>query len=295
MARLNYHHLYYFWKVASQGNLTQAARSLCVSQSALSAQIRQLENTMDVRLFERSGRKLVLTQAGARVFAYASDIFKRGEELESILQHGVETELTFLRIGVLNTMSRNFIEAFIAPLLSDPNVRYSLTAKGQANLLEGLVQHQFDLVLTNINVSGSDERLWQSQMLARQPLAVVGPPGLELGDTFPEGFDQYRWILPGGQSEIRQAFEGFCAPHQFEPNVLAEADDMAMLRLLARDSGALTVLPKVVVRDELNQGVLKSYVTLPNVYEHFYAVSIKRQYIPPVMKELLNRDLQIET
>ena len=62
---------------------------------------------------------------------------------------------------------------------------------------------------------------------------------------------------------------------------------MAMLRLLARDSGALTVLPKVVVKDEIQQGVLVEYLTLPNIYENFYAVTVRRQYVPALLGELL--------
>ena len=62
---------------------------------------------------------------------------------------------------------------------------------------------------------------------------------------------------------------------------------MAMLRLLARDTGALTVLPTVVVKDEIEQGALKVQMTLPKVFETFYAVTVKRQFIPPVLTDLL--------
>jgi len=73
---------------------------------------------------------------------------------------------------------------------------------------------------------------------------------------------------------------------------VAEADDMAMLRLLARDSGALAVLPAVVVRDEIRQGTLVEYMKLPNLYEHFYAITIKRQFMPKALHQLLSRPLQ---
>ena len=68
---------------------------------------------------------------------------------------------------------------------------------------------------------------------------------------------------------------------------LAEVDDMAMLRLLARDSGALSVLPKVVVRDEISRGELEEYATLPNIFENFYAITTKKQYQPSALSELL--------
>lgn len=291
MSRLNYHHLYYFWRVATLGNLTEAARQLHVSQSALSAQIRTLESSMDTQLFERRGRRLLLTASGQRVLGYASDIFQRGEELESLLRHGIEPEFQQLRIGVLSTMSRNFIEGFIAPLITQPNVRFSLHARGMANLLNGLANHQFDLVLTNTHeINDGQETPWQSQLLARQPLAIVGPVGQKPKPSFPQGYESKRWVLPTGGTELRTAFDGFCSRWNYEPNVHAEADDMAMLRLLARDTGSLTVLPLVVVKDEIAQKLLQEYMILPNVYESFYAVTVKRQFVSPVVISLLSND-----
>jgi LysR family transcriptional activator of nhaA len=290
MSRLNYHHLHYFWRVATLGNLTEAARQLHVSQSALSAQIRALEESMDTQLFERSGRRLRLTATGQRVLGYANDIFSRGEELESLLRHGIEPEYQQLRIGVLSTMSRNFIEGFIAPLINQPKVRFSLHARGMDNLLNGLATHQFDLILTNSNVAAEgQETLWQSQLLARQPLAVVGPPEQKPAAEFPQGYEGRRWVLPASGTELRSAFDGFCSRWNYEPDVQAEADDMAMLRLLARDTGALTVLPTVVVRDEIAQGTLQEFMTLPNVFESFYAVTVKRQFVSPVLTGLLGQ------
>lgn len=290
VSRLNYHHLYYFWQVARTGNLTRAATALHVSQSALSAQIRQLESTLDCVLFERSGRRLQLSAAGQKAMEYASEIFSRGEELEAILRQGVEPARPHLRIGVLSNMSRNFIESFVAPLLHNRDVRFSLHARGLTDLLQGLSQHQFDLVLSNNSVTrGSQDPLWQSQLLARQPLVIVGPPGAMPASAFPLGYEGCRWVAPGSNSELRSVFEAFCARHGYTPEIIMEADDMAMLRLLARDSGALSVLPEVVVRDEIREGLLCQYMTLPNAWEQFYAITLKGQRLPEAVRLLLGR------
>ncbi|MYL24467.1 LysR family transcriptional regulator [Halomonas alkaliantarctica] len=290
MQRLNYRHLFYFWQVARSGHLTRSAEQLHISQSALSAQIQQLERSMEVQLFERRGRTLQLTATGQRVLGYAEEIFRKGEELESMLRHGIEPEFQQLRIGTLSSMSRNFIDQFIAPLLHDSRVRFSLHAGAMAPLLDGLAQHRFDLILTNTAVSGDDgEQSWQVQLLDRQPLAIVGPPQGRPDGDFPHGYEGWRWVLPGAGSEIRAAFDGFCSLHQYRPDVLAEVDDMAMLRLLARDSGALALLPEVVAHDEIASGILVPYMTLPNVHESFYAVTVRRQFMPDILRRLLAR------
>lgn len=293
MSKLNYHHLYYFWRVAKQGNLTKTAAAIHISQSALSTQIRQLESNLGVELFVREGRQLHLTESGRCALVYAEEIFARGEELESLLSKGIQPELLTVRIGVLTTMSRNFVESFIEPLIRRPNTRYILHARGQVNLLNAVANHEFDLALTNIQVLGTNKELWQCQLLARQPIAIVGPPGLSIGKSFSNHYKEHEWVVPVTDSPVRSAFDSYCAQHQFKPRIVAEADDMAMLRLLARDTGALAVMPDVVVKDELSQGKLVSYLTLPNGYENFYAVTVKRQIQNQLITELINRAVSL--
>ncbi|MEX1198799.1 MAG: LysR family transcriptional regulator [Pseudohongiellaceae bacterium] len=288
MSRLNYRHLFYFWKVATGDSLTAAAESLHISQSALSTQIRQLEDQVGQSLFERSGRRLLLTPTGRQVLQYAQEIFTRGEALEALLRDGVEPEVETLRIGALSTMSRNFLEAFVAPFLTMPGTRISLHANDSEDLLDALGRYRLDVVLTTSAVSQSGDRRWQTQLIARQPVSIIGPAGLDLHDEdFPDGFLQYRWLLPGPDTDIRAAFDAYCGSRHFEPDIQAEANDMAMLRLLARDSGALAVLPRVVVRDELDSGVLEEYRVLPMIDEHFYAVTAKGARLPTALAERL--------
>lgn len=286
MGRLNYHHLYYFWQVAKGGNLTETAQRLHVSQSALSSQIKQLEQSMQVQLFRREGRKLVLTDSGYQTLKYAEDIFSRGAELEQLLQQGMQPQRSPIRIGALATMSRNFVESFIAPLLATPQARYSLLSMNQTALLNALASHQLDLALTNVAVQGNDSQLWQCRLLARQPVAVIGPPGRDPAASL-KAYRQQRWVLPPVQSPIRTAFDALAAQYQLAPDIVAEADDMAMLRLLARDSGALSVMPEVVVKDELKAGRLEKYLTLPQVYENFYIITTQRQLLHPQLNLLL--------
>lgn len=291
MSKLNYHHLYYFWQVARNGNLTRTAEQLHVAQSALSSQIRQLEHSMGCELFHREGRRLLLTESGHQAFRYAEEIFRRGSELESLLSGGQQPEHATIRIGTLATMSRNFIEGFISPLLNRDDCRYSLTSMSQTALLNALTDHQLDLALTNIEVQGSGQQIWQCQLLASQPVAVIGPPGLNLPERLDEHYTGQHWVLPPTPSPLRAAFDALAAQHQLQPEVVAEADDMAMLRLLARDSGALAVIPQVVVKDELASGSLHQYLTLPKVFENFYAVSVQRQLIHPRIHMLLTQYL----
>jgi len=295
MSRLNYHHLYYFWQVAKAGKLTQTAQKLHLSQSALSSQIKQLEERLGLTLFERRGRRLHLTQVGGQVFTYAQDIFKKGEELEQVIQHGFTSPAQLLRIGILATMSRNFVKQFIAPLGKKPNLSYILHSYDQASLLNALANHQLDVALTNIEVRGTHTELWQSQLLDRQPIAVVGPPTLDLPNTLTSAYFEQPWVLPLEQNPIRAAFDRLCAYHQFVPNIIAQSDDMAMLRLLARDNQAMAVLPEVVVQDELSSHRLACYLNLPQCFENFYGITMQRRFPNELVFELIEKCVGVNT
>lgn len=293
MSRLNYHHLYYFWQVAKLGNLTQTAQKLHISQSALSSQIKQLEQSLDVQLFIRKGRTLSLTESGYHALNYAEEIFKNGEELEKLLTSGETLPGATIRIGMLSTISRNFIEQFIQPLIKQNDCRYTLQSMSQAGLLNALSELQIDIALTNIPVRGSNKQRWQSRLLARQAVAIIGQPGLELSGELDDSYRGQRWVLPYGENPLRAAFDAFAAQYELQPEVVAESDDMAMLRLLTRDTGALAVMPDVVVKDELDQGTLKHYLLLPNVYENFYSVTVKRRVVHPKLDMLIQPFLDL--
>ena len=285
---MNYHHLYYFWRVASVGNLTQVARELHISQSALSTQIKMLEQRYQVELFQRVGRNLRLTDAGRQVLSYAQPIFSTGIELEQLLQRGIAPAKHIVSIGVLTHLSRNFVEGFVAPLLQQHHLQLKLSIRGMTNLLNGLVNHEFDFILTNRKIETDQaQHQWQQHLLKRQSVSIIGPTTEQITSPFPTGYQGKQWVLPAQNTEIRARFDAICATYQYKAEVLAEADDMAMLRLLTRDSGALSVLPAVVVKDEIALGLLAEYQSLPDVEEHFYAISMPKKQQSDVVQLLL--------
>jgi len=129
--KLNYHHLYYFWQVAKSGHLTRTAEALHVSQSSLSQQIRQLEERLGQALFIREGRQLHLSEAGRMAFDYAEIIFTQGEELSALFAEGGHAHREVVRVGAVATLSRNFQEGFVRPLLGRDDLDLILQSGGR--------------------------------------------------------------------------------------------------------------------------------------------------------------------
>jgi len=290
MRRLNYHHLHYFWAVAKEGQLTRAAQRLHVSQSALSAQIKQLEGQLGQALFVRHGRVLKLTEAGRLALTYAESIFASGTELMALLREGRREERQVLRIGAVATLSRNFQENFVAPLLGRDDVELVLQSGSLIEMLARLKVHTLDLVLSNRPVQDTAEEPWRCRRIARQPVSLVGAPRPRpRALRFPDALAELPLLLPGRDHGIRAGFDLLCEQLGIRYRVRAEVDDMALLRLLARDSGGIALLPSVVVQDELRTGKLIEYARVPNLHESFYAITVQRHFEPPLVKELLQR------
>jgi len=288
MRDLNYNHLRYFWAVAHEGSLTRAAERMHLSQSALSVQIQKLEHQMGHPLFERVGRKLVLTEAGQIALDYADTVFKAGEELMSTLQGRPLATRQVLRVGALTTLSRNFQLEFLRPLVGRSDVELIVRSGNIRDLLTQLEAHAIDVVLANSAAPRDARSALRNHLLNEQPVSLVGHPRSDgRRFNFPDDLRSEPVILPSLESDIRVAFDRVLDLAGIRPIILAEVDDMAMLRLLAREREGIALVPPIVVRDELETGVLVEYCRIPAVTETFYAIVQKRRFPNRLLSDLL--------
>lgn len=289
LEQFNFHHLLYFWRVAKLGHLTRAAEALNTSQSALSAQIRQLEDRLGEPLFTREGRRLVLTETGHLVLSYAENIFGLGQEMLGRLQ-GRGQGITRIRVGSVATLSRNYQENWIKPLLTDPSVVLTLESGPLDGLLARLTQHQLDVVLANEPVPADPVNPLYCRFLGSQAISLVGPAAQWASSSLrvPDDLHGLDIALPGPRHAVRAQFDAMCASAGVAPRMRAEVDDMAMLRLIARDSGWLTLLPAVVVQDELRSGLLVTVGQLIELQERFYAITTVHRHRMEMLERLLS-------
>jgi LysR family transcriptional activator of nhaA len=288
MSVLNLHHLRLFRAVALEGKLTDAARQLNLSQSALSSQIRTLEATLGHDLFEREGRRLVLTEAGQIALDHAEAIFRAADDLSDTLRETGRRRRT-LRVGALATLSRNFQMAFLAPLVGRADVELQVRSGSQSELLRALEALSLDVVLTNLAPIRDATSQWLLHWLDEQPVSLIGTPA-RLGSgtrTLTALLAEEPLVLPSRDTALRAGFDALASRLAVEPTIAAEADDMAMLRLMAREDLGLAVLPPIVVRDELAQGVLVEAARLQGISENFVAVTVARRFPNPLLSELL--------
>lgn len=288
MGFLNYHHLRYFREIAHAQSLTKAAAKLNLSAPALSIQLRQLEESLGHTLLDRSRAGLTLTESGRLTLDYAETIFRAGEELMDVLEHRPEAGRQILRVGAVATLSRNFQMEFLEPVLHRPELELVLRSSSLRELLVALHSHEVDLVLSNQPARRDTQTARHSHLLSELPVSLVGTPAWKKRRLkFPQDFNDIPVILPSLENDTRATFDRLVASAGVRPLVLAEVDDMAMLRLLAREGEGLALVPPVVVRDEIKDGSLVETHRLKAIRETFYAITPTRRFPNPVVAELI--------
>lgn len=162
-----------FSSAARHLNYTRAAEELFLTQPAVSMQIKQLEESVGLPLFEQQGKKLFLTEAGRELFHYSREVNRQLEEAESVL-----AELRGLKRGRLDLAVVTTANSFATHLLANfsrrfEGVKINLSVTNRASLLRLLEQNEIDLVLMGLPPEGMDVTV---EPFLANPLVVVASP-----------------------------------------------------------------------------------------------------------------------
>jgi LysR family transcriptional activator of nhaA len=159
----------------------------------------------------------------------------------------------------------------------------------QGELLRELEALSLDVVLTNLAPARDASSPWLVHRLAEQPVSLIGTP-FRVGKAprpLAVLLAECPLILPTRDTALRAGFDALADRLEITPMVAAEADDMAMIRLLAREDAGLAVIPPIVVRDELASGALVEAARLDGINESFLAVTLARRFPNPLLAEVL--------
>ncbi len=285
---LNYHHLRHFWVIARRRSLTQAARDLNISPSTLSQQLGSLEAWLEQPLFERRGRQLHLTEGGRIALEHAEIIFRTGSELLDRFRRPHRQEKPTLRLGAVGPLSKNLQYDFIEPLLAGRQARVVVVSGSLDSLVGSLREHALDLVLSNMPLRTDQEAGVFNHLLGEMPVFLAGNVVYERrARRFPEWLRGVPLFLPTRQSHVRADFDLLLSQADLEPDIAAEVDDMALLRLLAISGHGLALVSAIVLERELSSKALRSVYRVPGLTEKFFALTLRRQFANPWIEEVV--------
>ncbi|MCB0367614.1 MAG: LysR family transcriptional regulator [Bdellovibrionaceae bacterium] len=285
---LNYHHLMYFRSIATEGSISRASEKLMVGQPALSAQLKQLEEFFDQKLFERRNRQLILTDAGKATLKYANQIHSLGRELLEVLSSKSHSIRPHITIGSLDSVPKNLVVNIMqsARRFQDCHVT-ALDGTGD-ELYRQLISHSVDVVVSNHLVIPADDKSVFSRSIARFKIGVYGAKKfIHLKKGFPASLKNQPMILPTLHSKLRHDIDHFFTSKKISVQVLSEAQDTTVQKLLACDGAGLIAEPEFAVKSMIDEHKLFKLGYLSGVYEEFFLSSTKRVVENPVVNYLM--------
>ncbi len=284
MRHLNYSHLQYFWAVAREGSIAVASKSLHVTPQTISGQLKLLDAAVGQPLFNRVGRRLVLSDMGRVVFEYADDIFSVGAELASAVRGNQMRGPTTLNLGIVSSMPKLIAERIVAPaMMVEPPVRVRCHESSLEQLLSELAVHKLDLVLSDqpvpdgLSIKAYNHRLGESGM----SFFSQRRQARRYRARFPDSLNDAPLLLPSQHSALRRRLDDWFESQELSPYIAGEFDDSALLKAFGEAGAGVFAAPTVIEEEICRMYRMSVIGQTDEIKERFYAISPERRLKHP--------------
>lgn len=265
---LNFNHLYYFHVTAVEGSVKAAADRLGVTQPTVSEQLRMLERSLGVSLFERTPAGLRLTEDGRSAFEHTSAMFLAGERLASALGRNQSSPPVTLRVGVSSAVSRTIAAKFLLPVLTLEQCQPSIRTGEFNDLLRELRSQEIDLMIGETEPIEPARPNIELALIHRPPLVAIGHPDVDPADDWSNlNLLEYRSV-----SAYHWEVDNFLRDRGLRPRTGGELDD-AFLMLEAVARGVFVAfVPESVARSAVRAGRVRALTSFRPMSAGVYAL-----------------------
>lgn len=291
---INYHHLYYFKTIATEGSISKAAEALNLGQPTLSAQLKQFEETIGVPLFERQHKKLILTEQGRRALEYANEIFKLGSEMLEVLHDRAVHQKIHVQIGALDSVPKHLTLEILNTAKTFGDATFTVLEGNGEDLIKELSLHRIDLFVSDFNPSNLEIPGLYSKRIAKVPVGVYASPQYkDLRKEFPKSLSGAPLIVPTRtHSRLRHDIEQYFKNREWDFNVVVETQDTNLQKLMGANDWGVIVVPTFAVEDLVARKELVHLGYLDGVYEEFFLVAASRKIENPISSRIMKEKYQ---
>jgi LysR family transcriptional activator of nhaA len=275
---VNYHHLFYFKAIAEEGSVSKAAEKLRLGQPTLSAQLKQFEESLNVQLFERQHKKLILTEQGKLALDYARSIFQLGSEMLEVLHDRHIPQKLSLHIGSLDSVAKQITLQLVKQAFKIMPCQISLSEGKMDELTRELVAHRLDILVTNYLPTEASTRRLFHRVISHRPVSIYGAPRFRgFKKDFPKSISGQPMILPTFDSKLRYELDHWRNIYKIDFDVISESQDIAVKKLMAIEGLGLMPAANHTVMRQVLSGELIELGVLEGVYEDLLLVSAERR------------------
>jgi LysR family transcriptional activator of nhaA len=288
---LNYHHLLYFWAVARYGSVVRASAELRLAQPTISGQVRRLEEVLGVKLFDRVGRKLVLTETGQSAYRYADEIFALGQDLVGTVKGRPSTRPLRLTVGVGDVLPKVLVQKLLEPAFAIGKPIQLICREDRAveDFMGDLVGHDLDMVLADRPLGPGIRVHAYNHLLGSCGTIFVATAALarKYRRNFPRSLAGAPCLLPSSHATVRRALDQWFESTKVRPELIGEFDDSALMYAFGEEGKGIFPAPAVFEREFRDRYNARVVGHLPAVRQHFYAISADRRIQHPAVAAIV--------
>ncbi|MGL6094955.1 MAG: LysR family transcriptional regulator [Fimbriiglobus sp.] len=280
------HRLRYFVAVAETGSFTRAAEREGVTQPSLSQQILELEKSLNTRLFDRLGRKVVLTAAGEQLLPAAQAVLTAVADAERAVRSRDGGEL---RAGAIPTVAPYLLPAVARKFLKTHPGRLRLLEDRTERLLEALLAGELDVGVMALPIR--DDRLHVEKLFSESLLLAIpsdhrlaGHETIRLKDVAEEPF----LVLDGLHCFGDQVFSLCRRAGGFEPRVVCKGEQLGTLLEMVAVGVGVTVVPEMAAAAETSKKRVYRPLAAPAPTRTLCAVWHKQRFRPPAVRDFVD-------
>jgi LysR family transcriptional activator of nhaA len=286
MSSMNLKHLRYFWAVATHGSIARASEVLYLTPQTISGQLRELEQQLNAKLFQKSGRNLVLTDTGRLVFSYADEMFRLGDELQDVLAGRTPGAALTLTVGVAMVVPKLLAYRVLKPVLEmQDRVRLVCQEAPLVDLLAELSVHKLDLVLADSPISPALNIRAYNHLLGESGISFFAThnKARKYAARFPRSLNGAPMLMPTASSALRRMLEQWFERQEVRPAIVAEFEDRALMKAFGEADAGIFTSPTAVENDVVAKYGVRVIGRTDDIKEHFYAISAERRIKHPAV------------
>lgn len=291
MAQLNYHHLYYFYIIAREGSIVNAAKLLHLTPQTISGQLTAFESYLNVQLFDRKGKRLVLNEMGKIAFSYADDIFSLGSELQQAFHTQQSGQQVVFTVGITDSIPKVFSFDLLSKSFElEEDIRLICREGDLDSLIADLALSKLDLIVSDRPLTPGTPVKAYSHLLGETGLTFYSHKknARRLTPKFPHSMDGEPFLICGDKSTQKLNLMAWFDELQIKPHIMAEFDDSALLKFFGQSGYGIFCTPSIIEDHVVDQYKVSIIGRTREVSERFYGISPERKIKHPGAKHLVD-------
>ena len=287
---MNLNQLKIFYLASKLGSLSAAGEALNITQPAVTKAIQRLQEYYEIRLINRFGKTMALTDAGEVLYDIAEKIFELEKQAEESIRDYQQQKSGHIRIHASESFGAYYLPHIVNPFTKkNPHIRVSANILTNEQVAENTANLENDLGFVSFPIE--KEKLF-TRAIIEDRLIIIIPPGHALAQNKtiePNDLEGQTVIMHEKGSATERTFGNYIRSHNISVKILLEMSSNNAIKLAVGEGLGISVISRNIAIDEINAGKLIAIpFSDPDMKHKYYMVHHKDKYISDILQHLID-------